>query len=211
MKNNILVLGGISLAAALVFSACQKHSSSSSASGSYSAAAGDLTSLALSYSNVTPASISPEQAKSSGRLSPRTFNTCAGISFSVNYNPISVSTGCPNATDIAFDYTGSETMSLSSCTTGGYTFLGGLNLSIGTPETICVNSSGGNVDAILQGTITLNSSSMTITGNGISCPPNSPLNIPLNLGFTNGSPTGSTSSGNEATICGTQIPVSVSQ
>ncbi len=204
--KNILILGVISLAAALVFSACQKHSSSSSASGSVSAAVGDLANLALNDSGVTPASISPEQAKSSGRLSPRTFNTCAGIDFNVDYNPVS-NVSCPNNTDIAFGYSGiGETMIFSSCTSAGYTFDGTLSLGFGAQgETVCVNSAG-SVD-FLSGEINLTSSSMTITGNSVN-KSNCSVNIPLALSISAGTPTGTASN---ASACGNTFSVTAAQ
>ena len=206
--KNIWVLGALSLAAAFFFAACQKHSSSSSASGSVSAAVGDLANLALSYSGVTPASVSKEQAKSSGHLQPKTFNTCAGISFNVNYNPISsASAGCPNNTDIAFGYSGTgETMAFSSCTSAGYTFDGTLSLGFGSQgETVCVNSAG-SVD-FLSGEINLTSSSMTITGNGVN-QSNCSVNISLALSLNAGTPTGTASNAN---ACGNTFSVTAAQ
>ncbi len=202
MKKNILVLGVISLLAALVFAACQKHSSSSSASGSVSAAVGNLTNLALSYSSVTPASISPDQAKSSGRLQPKAFETCAGITFSdVIYAPYGTpgsETGCPNSsTDTEIEYSGNgEIMSMSSCTAGGYTFYGQLNLTFSPNELICINSAG-SVDSI-SGQIDLTSSNMEISGNGLT-PSTCTVSVPLTLGEVSGTPTGTASN---ASACG---------
>ena len=208
--KNIWVLGALSLAAAFFFAACQKHSSSSSASGSVSAAVGDLANLALNDSGVTPASISPEEAKSSGRLQPKTFNTCAGISINVTYAPYGTQgneTGCPNpATDTEIEYSGSETMNISSCASGGYTFYGPLDLDFATSELICVNSAG-SVDSI-SGQINLNSSDMEISGNGLS-PSTCTISVPLTLGEVSGIPTGTAAS--NAIACGNTFSVTAAQ
>ncbi len=208
------VWGAAFLALASVFTACKKNSSSSSSAGSVSAATGDLANLALSYSAVTPASISSEQVKSSGRLQPKTFNTCAGITFNnISYAPygtIGSETGCPTpSTDIEVEYSASgspaETMNISSCTSGGYTFYGQLTLSFGASELICVNSAG-NVDQI-SGQINLDSSNMEISGNGLT-PSTCTISIPLVLSDPSGVPSGTTSS---ASACGQSFSVTAQQ
>ncbi len=206
---------GLCLAFVAFFAACHKNSSSSSSSGTVSGATGDLTNLVLSYSAVTPASISLERVKSSGRLQPKTFNTCTGITFNnISYAPygtIGNETGCPNpSTDIEVEYSASgspaETLHISSCTSGGYTFYGQLTLSFGASELICVNSAG-SVDS-LSGQINLNSSNMEISGNGLT-PSTCTINVPLILSDSPGGiPTGTATN---ASACGQVFSVTAQQ
>ena len=158
-KKIVSVSGLLAVTALLAFAACHKNGSSSSSSGSVAGAMGALNSLALSGSGNNSLAVKGFQ--------PRTVPSCITPSGSIGSAPGGTCPGGATATKIS----GSIKETMNNCTANGYTENGAVTFSVGdanntgAPIVVCMN---GSTFVGMTGTFSIDSSSLTVTGNGVN-------------------------------------------